>query len=87
MPKSVKTIIDKMLYKGAMTQKEHDKVMRKLQDIPAIVHCKECYRRATHECPMYYEEEVSWDEDGFTEIDFIPHDNTSDEGFCHLGER
>lgn len=56
-------------------------------DVAPIVRCKECIHRMEYECPMYYVEEIPWDDDGYTEWDYVVHDNTCDEGFCHKGER
>ena len=61
---------------------------RKLKDLEqSIVRCKECVHRLEYECPMYYVEEIPWDDDGYTEWDYVVHDNTCDEGFCHKGKR
>jgi len=35
---------------------------------------------------MYFEEYVSYDDDGYLESDIIEHDNTVDDGFCDRGE-
>lgn len=47
--------------------------------------CKDCKYRNTEECPMYYEEWVSRDYDGYIESDIVVHDRTLDEGFCDRG--
>lgn len=52
-----------------------------------IIHCKNCKHRGTEECPMHYEEWVSFEEDGYIESDNIAHDQTRDDGFCDRGER
>ena len=53
-----------------------------------IVTCKDCKHRQTDECLMYYEEWYEIDEgDGYVDTDFIIHDYTRDDGFCHHGER
>ena len=53
-----------------------------------VVRCKDCKNRCDEgSCPMYYVEEIEWDDDGYTEVDFVPHDLTHDEGFCDRGER
>lgn len=40
MPHSCKTILDKMVYKGAMTESERDKILRNLKT--DLVMCGEC---------------------------------------------
>ena len=53
-----------------------------------VVRCEDCkYRGNEIECPMCFEEEIEWDDDGYTEVDWITHDRTQDDGFCHRGER
>lgn len=53
--------------------------------IPVL--CKECmYRREETICPMCFVETVEWDDDGYTETDFIVHDHTHDNGWCNYGE-
>ena len=54
---------------------------------PVIIRCRDCKYRNTEECPMYYEEWVSRDYDGYIESDIVVHDRTLDEGFCDRGER
>ena len=56
-------------------------------DVVEVVRCKECKRRKTDKCPMYYEEDIEWDDDGYIEMDTIFHDNTTDDSFCSYGER
>ena len=56
-------------------------------DVVGVVRCKECRLRKTDRCPMYYEEDIEWDDDGYIEIDTIFHDNTTDDSFCSYGER
>lgn len=57
-------------------------------DAVEVIRCKDCkYRRNEIECPMCFEEEKEWDDDGYTEVDWITHDRTQDDGFCHRGER
>ena len=51
-----------------------------------IIRCKDCKHRGTEECPMHYEEWVSFEEDGYIESDNIAHDQTRDDGFCDRGE-
>lgn len=52
-----------------------------------LVLCKDCKHRGEYECPMYYEKEIEWDDDGYTEVDYVPQDSTMDDGFCDRGER
>ena len=47
--------------------------------------CEDCKHRDTEECPMYYEEWVSRDYDGYIESDRVVYDRTLDEGFCDRG--
>lgn len=54
---------------------------------PEIIRCKDCKHRDEIECPMRYEEWVSFEEDGYIESDNIAHDQTRDDGFCDRGER
>ena len=49
-----------------------------------VVRCKDCWKRGGYQCPMFYEELVSYDE---WVSDWIEHDKTTDDGFCHCGER
>lgn len=41
MPKSVRSLIHKCLHKGAITQKEHDKIIRKLDKAMEWIPCSE----------------------------------------------
>lgn len=57
-------------------------------DVVKVVRCKDCKNRGEAViCPMCWEETIEWDDDGYTEIDFVTHDYTTDNGFCHMGER
>lgn len=53
-----------------------------------IVRCKDCKHRETDDCPMYW---VEWsifeDCDGYTDDKYIVHDYTTNNGYCHYGER
>ena len=53
-----------------------------------VVQCKDCKHRETDDCPMYW---VEWsifeDCDGHTDDKYIIHDYTTDNGYCHYGER
>ena len=58
------------------------------ENVVEVVRCKDCKHRGDDvHCPMCYEEEIEWDDDGYTEVDWILHDRTKDEGFCDRGER
>ena len=61
-------------------------MMPTLDAVP-VVRCSECKRRHEFGCPMYYEEELEWDDDGYPEYDVLCHDHTFDDGFCDRGER
>lgn len=50
-----------------------------------VVLCKDCRWRHTDDCPMYFEEEYTWDDDGYIERDFNIIDHTTSEGFCDQG--
>lgn len=53
-----------------------------------LVRCKDCKHRGEEfECPMYFVKEIEWDDDGYTEYDYVPYDHTLDDGFCDRGER
>ena len=56
-------------------------------DVVEVVRCKDCKHRETFECPMYHEEDIEWDDDGYTECETIIHDMTTDDAFCSYGER
>ena len=50
-----------------------------LVDAVPVVHCKECIRRSTRSCPMYFE---YWS-NGFDEP--LWEDSTIDDGYCNYG--
>lgn len=52
-----------------------------------VVRCKDCKYRGDYGCPMYYEEYVEWDDDGYHEMEIVEHDHTVDNGFCDRGEK
>jgi hypothetical protein len=56
-------------------------------DAVEVVRCAECKLRNQFGCPMYYEEYLEWEEDGYPESDILRHDHTFDDGFCDRGER
>jgi hypothetical protein len=56
--------------------------------IADLVRCKDCKHRGEEGCcPMYFVDEIEWDDDGYIEVDYVPHDYTVDDGFCDRGER
>lgn len=71
----------------------HRKIQQLIEDTPTVdavgvVRCKDCANlQKVGVCPMCYEEEISWDDDGYMEMDYVLHDQTEPDGFCHLGER
>lgn len=57
-------------------------------DAVPVVRCKDCQHRGDDvHCPMCFEEQIEWDDDGYTEVDYVLHDYTTDDGFCDRGER
>ena len=57
-------------------------------DAVRVVRCKHCEHRGdADKCPMCSEEYVERDYDGYYETDYVLHDCTTDDGFCHMGER
>lgn len=57
-------------------------------DFAKVVRCKDCKNRGdVANCPMCFEEEKEWDDDGYTEVDWFIYDRTYDDGFCSRGER
>ena len=70
-----------------------DKVESVIREFPTVdavevVRCKDCKHRGyDSHCPMCFVEEIEYDDDGYTETDFIYHNNTTDDGFCDRGER
>lgn len=56
-------------------------------DVVEVVRCKDCKHRETYECPMYFEEDIEWDDDGYTECETVVHDSTAENAYCSYGER
>jgi ssDNA-binding replication factor A large subunit len=57
-------------------------------DAVEVVRSKDCKHRGEKGgCPMYFVDEIEWDDDGYIEVDYVPHDYTVDDGFCDRGER
>lgn len=53
-----------------------------------LVQCKDCKHRETDGCPMYWAEWIMFENcDGYTDNKSIVHDYTTDNGYCHYGER
>jgi len=52
-----------------------------------IITCRVCENHHTEDCPMTFEEDISWDDDGYIEYDTVFHDNAEDDGYCHMGKR
>lgn len=76
-------------YKGIGTQEDFFMAIEALStNSMQVVRCKDCKHRETDDCPMYRVEWFSIDEgDGDFEDDYIIHDYTTDNGYCHYGER
>jgi len=53
-------------------------------DAVHVVRCKDCAKHGGYHCPMFFEEQTYNYDDGY---DWIDHDNTTDDGFCHCGIR
>ena len=69
---------------------EADDVILSMPTVDAVevVRCKDCKNRGEEgSCPMYWVDEIEWDDDGYTEVDYVPHDYTVDDGFCDRGEK
>lgn len=47
-----------------------------------IILCKECALRGSKDCPMYFEEEIEYDDGDYIEYDYVEHDNTQDDWYC-----
>lgn len=61
---------------------------KKKADYAEVVRCKDCQHRGDDvHCPMCFEEAIEWDDDGYTEVDYVLHDHTTDDGFCDRGDR
>ena len=53
-----------------------------------VVQCKDCKHRETDDCPMYWTEWlVIEDCDGYADDKYVVHDYTTNNGYCHYGER
>lgn len=57
-------------------------------DVAPVVRCKDCKKRGMRFCPMaHVYEKLSVDARGIIDREYVRIDNTTDEGFCHTGER
>ena len=63
-------------------------VQKDLRVFPGIeiVMCKNCKLRSTDDCPMFFEEWIEVDDDGYIDHDIVIHDRTNDDGFCYMGK-
>lgn len=65
------------------------RLARKIKELPAldvaqVVRCRDCSKRKTNRCPMYFEEFEAVDSyDGY----WFGNDQTKDDGFCQCGEK
>ena len=65
-----------------------EQLQQELTDAQPIVRCKDCVLRGdVGKCPMCYEIEHTWDDDGWDETTWETVDRTQDDGFCHLGRK
>ena len=82
---------------GAMLSKWHDLLGSAYPNLPCqtfpmfirnnsqeLVRCRECKHRGFDSCPMCHDEYTYDEDDGG---DYYTMDNTTDDGFCHKGER
>lgn len=53
-------------------------------DAVPVVRCRECKHRGYDYCPMCHDEYTYNEDDGG---DYFTVDNTTDDGFCHMGEK
>ena len=53
-------------------------------DAVTVIRCRECIHRGTDNCPMIQEDYYYDEDDG---SDYVMHDHTEDNGFCHKGEK
>lgn len=70
-----------------MTVAECSYTFQNKADVVEVVRCKDCKHRGDFGCPMYHEEDIEWDDDGYTECEVIIHDYSRDDAFCSDGER
>ena len=53
MPNSCRTIIKKCLFKGAINQKEYDKLMRKMDEVDNTRDCENCVHHTEQGCTKW----------------------------------
>lgn len=53
-------------------------------DAVEVVRCRDCKHRGYDFCPMCHDEYTYDEDDG---SDYFTVDNTTDDGFCHMGEK
>ena len=58
-----------------------------VENVVEVVRCKDCKHRGDFGCPMYHEEDIKWDNYGYTECKVTIHDYSRDDDFCSYGER
>ena len=77
------------IYKGIGTQEDFFMAIEALSsNAMQVVQCKDCKHRETDDCPMYWEEWlVIEDCDGYADDKYVVHDYTTNNGYCHYGER
>lgn len=83
---SITALIQRVIIAGDKAN-ERCELFKPTADVVEVVKCKDCKHRGDFGCPMYREEDIEWDDDGYTECDIIIHDLTKDDYFCSYGER
>ena len=70
----------------AIADKRFSKAIRQAPTIDAVsvVRCRECKYRGYDACPMCHDEYTYDEDDGG---DYFTVDNTTDDGFCHMGAK
>ena len=56
-------------------------------DAVPVVRCKDCARRGEEGCPMMFWERCVAEHDYLRWYEYVPHDQTDPNGFCHMGRR
>lgn len=65
----------------------HSKDGVELVEYAEVVRCKDCKHWEQDGCPMYREELIEWEEDGYRESELVVYNLAHDNGFCDSGER
>ena len=79
--------------KDTITYRSFESIIECLKQAPTVdavevVRCKDCKHRGDDVyCPMCFEECIEYEDDGYSEYDYLVHDHTTDDGFCDRGER